>query len=228
MARVEMFEFGVEQEQMMQVLMRHCQTMKRQETRLRLATAVLLATFMATLLWLHFHQQTTKGAFSGAHSEALKPEGPPIRHSLYLEAGKQFGACSEELPIKWNIINDGNDSPNFKLENQTVLHVFTKGLYLINLRISYRVVYNQCKPHSDPEFLTLEVSVSQKHSNYEKEREVISGKESMLCRDYWLQSITLNRVIMLEADTSLWVKLNKKSCKFLNWVKNSHLEVTYL
>lgn len=143
-------------------------------------------------------------------------------------ARNQFGACSEEQPIKWNIINDGNDSQNFKLENQTVLHVFTKGLYLINLMISYRVPYNQCKPHSDPEFLTLEVSVSQKHSNYEKEREVISGKETMLCRDYWLQSITLNRVIMLEADTSLRVKLNKKSCKFVNWVRNSHLEVTYL
>lgn len=55
-----MSEFGVEQEQMMQVLMRHCQTMKRQETRLRLATAALLATFLATLLWLQFQQQTTK------------------------------------------------------------------------------------------------------------------------------------------------------------------------
>lgn len=60
MARVEMSEFGVEQEQMMQVLIRHCQTMKRQETRLRLATAALLATFLATLLWLQFQQQTTK------------------------------------------------------------------------------------------------------------------------------------------------------------------------
>lgn len=55
-----MFELGEEQGQMMQVLMRHCQTMKRQETRLRLATAVLLATFLATLLWLQFNQQTTK------------------------------------------------------------------------------------------------------------------------------------------------------------------------
>ncbi|XDV20757.1 hypothetical protein PO909_026019 [Leuciscus waleckii] len=228
MARVEMFELGEEQGQMMQVLMRHCQTMKRQETRLRLATAVLLATFLATLLWLQFNQQTTKGAFSGAHSEALKTEGPPVRHSVHLETGKQFGACSEEQPIKWKIINDGNDYQNFKLENQTVLHVFTKGLYLINLRISYRVPYNQCRPHSDSEFLPLEVRVSQKHSNYEKEREVISGMESMLCKDYWLQSITLNRVIMLEADTSLRVKLNKKSCKFVNWSRNSHLEVTYL
>ncbi|CAM4542172.1 unnamed protein product [Leuciscus chuanchicus] len=158
MARVEMFELGEEQGQMMQVLMRHCQTMKRQETRLRLATAVLLATFLATLLWLQFNQQTTKGAFSGAHSEALKTEGPPVRHSVHLETGKQFGGCSEEQPIKWNIINDGNDYQNFKLENQTVLHVFTKGLYLINLRISYRVPYNQCRPHSDSEFLPLEVT----------------------------------------------------------------------
>ncbi|KAK7164602.1 hypothetical protein R3I94_003095 [Phoxinus phoxinus] len=223
-----MFESGLEQGQMMPVLMRHCETMKRQETRLRLATAVLLATFLATLLWLQFHQQTTKGAFSGAHSEAenfLKTEEPPIRHTVHLEPVNQSDACSEEQPINWNIIDDGNDSQNFKLENQTVLHVFTKGLYLINLRISYRVYNNQCESHSDPEVLTLEVNVSQKHRNYDREREVISGKESMLCRDYWLQSITLNRVIMLEADTSLRVKLNKKSCKF---VRNRHLEVTYL
>lgn len=123
-------------------------------------------------------------------------------------------------------MDDGIDSQNFKLENQTILHVFTKGLYLINLRISYRVVYNQCDPNS--ELLTLEVNVSQKHSNYEIEREVISGKESMFCRNFWLQSITLNRVIMLESETTLRVKINKKSCKFVNWVRNSHLDVTYL
>lgn len=54
MAQTEMLEFGVEQGQMLQVFMRHCQTMKRQETRLRLATAVLLATFFATLVWLQY------------------------------------------------------------------------------------------------------------------------------------------------------------------------------
>lgn len=59
MAQAEMFEFGVEQGQMLQVLLRHCQTMKRQETRLRLATAMLLAMFVATLVWLQFHQQNT-------------------------------------------------------------------------------------------------------------------------------------------------------------------------
>lgn len=59
MAQAETFEFGVEQGQMLQVLMRHCQTTKRQETRLRVATALLLATFFATLVWLQFHQQNT-------------------------------------------------------------------------------------------------------------------------------------------------------------------------
>ncbi|KAK9975015.1 hypothetical protein ABG768_023079 [Culter alburnus] len=228
MARVEMSEFGVEQEQMMQVLIRHCQTMKRQETRLRLATAALLATFLATLLWLQFQQQTTKDAFSGAHSKALNTEGPPVRHTVHLEglisAGNQFVDCSEEQPIKWDIMNDDNDAQNFKLENQTVLHVFTKGLYLINLRIYYRVAYNQCDPNS--ELLTLKVNVSQKHSDYEKEREVISAQESMICRNYWLQSITLNRVIMLQSETSLRVTINKKSCKFVSRARNSHLAVT--
>lgn len=123
-------------------------------------------------------------------------------------------------------MDDDNDSQNFKLENETVLHVFTKGLYLINLRISYRVAHNQCDP--DSELLTLEVTVSQENSNYEEEREVISGKESMFCRNYWLQSINLNRVIMLESETSLRVKINKKSCKFVSWVRNSHLDVTHL
>lgn len=60
MAQAETVEFGVEQGQMLQVLMRHCQTMKRQETRLRAATAVMLATFFATLVWLQYpHQNTT-------------------------------------------------------------------------------------------------------------------------------------------------------------------------
>ncbi|ROI27795.1 hypothetical protein DPX16_23117 [Anabarilius grahami] len=227
MARVEMSEFGVEQEQMMQVLIRHCQTMKRQETRLRLATAALLATFLATLLWLQFQQlycfKTTKDSFSGAHSEVLNTEGL-MRHILHLEgltsARNQFGDCSEEQPIKWDIMNDDNDSQNFKLENQTVLHFFTKGLYLINLRFSYRIVYNQCDPS---ELLTLEVNVTEKHSNYKKERVVISGTESMICRNYSLQSITLNQVILLESETSLRVKINKDSCKF---VSKGNLDVT--
>lgn len=59
MAQAETVEFGVEQGQMLQVLMRHCQTMKRQETRLRLATALLVATIFATLVWIQFHQQNT-------------------------------------------------------------------------------------------------------------------------------------------------------------------------
>ncbi|KAF4113272.1 uncharacterized protein LOC131540880 [Onychostoma macrolepis] len=225
MAQAETFEFGVEQGQMLQVLMRHCQTTKRQETRLRVATALLLATFFATLVWLQFHQQNTTEAFPGAHQEALKTTESPIRHSVHLEPLRQMHACSEQQPIEWLDVDGGYDSQNFKLENQTVLHISTEGLYLINLRISYRTAYGHCDPGTD---LILVVSVTQEHRNYEREREVINAEESMICRDYWFQSITMNRVIRLEAGTSLRVRINQNSCKFVNWVKNSHLDVTYV
>ncbi|XP_016310445.1 uncharacterized protein LOC107664402 [Sinocyclocheilus anshuiensis] len=225
MAQTEMLEFGVEQGQMLQVLMQHCHSMKRQETRLRVATAVLLATFFATLVWLQFHHQNTTEAFSVAHQEASNTEESPLGHSVHLEPARQIDACSEQQCIEWVDVDDGYDSQNFKLENQTVLHIFTKGLYLINLRMSYRIAYGQCKPSTD--HLTLVVIVTQHHSNYGREREIISAKESMICRDYWLQSITLNRAIMLEAGTSLRVRINQESCKFVNWVKNSHLDVSF-
>ncbi|XP_052448781.1 uncharacterized protein LOC128007603 [Carassius gibelio] len=226
MAQTEMLEFGVEQGQMLQVFMRHCQTMKRQETRLRLATAVLLATFFATLVWLQYPRHNNTEAFSTAHQKDLKTEESPLAHSVHLEPVRHTDACSEQHPIEWVDVSDGYDSQNFKLENQTVLHISTKGLYLINLRISYRIAHGQCKPST--EHLSLVVNVTQQHRNYEIERAIISAKESMICRDYWLQSITLNRAIMLEAGTSLRVRINKESCKFVSWVKNSHLDVSSL
>ncbi|KAI2664670.1 WD repeat-containing protein 41 [Labeo rohita] len=226
MAQAEMFEFGVEQGQMLQVLLRHCQTMKRQETRLRLATAMLLAMFVATLVWLQFHQQNTTEAFSGAHPGALTTDESTIGHTVNLEPFGQIDACSEQQPIKWFNKNHGSDSQHFKLENQTVLYIVTKGLYLINLRISYRIAHGQCEAITD--HLTLVVNVTQQHRNYKGEREIISAKESMICTEYWLQSITLNKAIMLEAGTSLRVRINQKSCKFVNWFSNSHLDVTSL
>ncbi len=138
---------------------------------------------------------------------------------------RQMHVCSEQQPIEWLDVDDGFDSQNIMLENQTVLHISTEGLYLINLRISYRTSYGHCKPGTD---LTLMVNVTQQHRNYEREREIISAKESVICRDYWFQSITMNRAIRLEAGTSLRVRINQDSCKFVNWVKNSHLDVTYV
>lgn len=150
-----------------------------------------------------------------------------MTYSLSLKiAVRQIDACSEQQPIEWMNVDDGYDSQNFKLENQTVLHIFTKGLYLINLRISYRTAHGQCEPST--EHFTLVVIVTQQHRNYEREIEIIRAIESMTCRDYWLQSITLNRAIMLEAGTSLRVRINQESCKFVSWVKNSHLDVSPL
>ncbi|XP_026067224.1 uncharacterized protein LOC113049258 [Carassius auratus] len=225
MAQAETLELGVEQGQMLLILTRHCQTMKRQETRLRLATALLLATFCATLVWIQFHQQNTTEAFSDAHQEDLTTTDSPTGHSVHLEPLRQMHACSEQQPIEWLEVDDGYDSQNFKLENHSVLHISTERLYLINLRISYRVAHGQCEPGTE---LTLVVNVTQQHRNYEKEREIISAKESMVCRDYWFQSITMNRAIRLEAGTNLRVRINQKSCMFFSWVKNSHLDVTYV
>ncbi|KAK2912048.1 hypothetical protein Q8A67_004181 [Cirrhinus molitorella] len=141
MAQAEVFEIGVEQGQMLQVLMRHCQTMRRQETRLRLATAGLLATFFATLVWLQFHQQNTTEAFAGAQQGAVTTEKSPLGQTVHLETLSPTDACLEQQPIKWRRVDYGYNSPDFSLEDQTVLYVVSKGLYLINLRISYRIVY---------------------------------------------------------------------------------------
>lgn len=140
-------------------------------------------------------------------------------------ASRQINACSEPQSIEWEAVDDGYESQNFELKNQTVLHISTEGLYLINLRISYRTAYGLCEPGKD---FVLVVRVTQYHRNYESEREIISAEESMICRDYWFQSITMNRAIRLEADTSLRVKINQKSCTFVSWTKNSHLDVTYV
>ncbi|XP_043095834.1 uncharacterized protein LOC122345606 [Puntigrus tetrazona] len=223
MAQAEAFEFGVEQGQMLQVLMRHCQTMKRQETRLRVATALLLATLLATFVWIQ--QLNTKEAFSGARPEALKTTDSPRSHSVHLEPLRQMDPCSEQQPIEWLEVSDGYNSENFKLENRTVLHVSSKGLYIINLRISYRTAYNLCEPDT---VSTLVVNVTQHHRNYPRERELVSATETMICRDCLSQSITVNRAVGLEAGTILRVRINQNSCKFVNWVKNSHLDVTFL
>lgn len=57
MTQMEMLDFAMEQGHMVQALLEHFNNMKRQEIRLRFASALLLTTFLATLLWMQFHQQ---------------------------------------------------------------------------------------------------------------------------------------------------------------------------
>lgn len=59
MTQKETLDFAMEQGHMVQVLLEHCHNMKRQETRLRLATAFLIAAFLAALVWIQFHHQKT-------------------------------------------------------------------------------------------------------------------------------------------------------------------------
>ncbi|XP_051966554.1 uncharacterized protein LOC127632102 [Xyrauchen texanus] len=228
MAQGETFELAMEQGHMLQVLMRHCQNMKRQETRFRLATAFLFAAFLATLVWLQCHQQTTMPLDALSSPETLNTEeGSSKGHSVHLELFRsQNGYFLKEQLIQWIMINNGLDSANFKLINDSHLNVFRKGLYLISIRISYRILDEQCQPNDDP--IILKVQVTQQHSNYLEERAVITGLETMPCLTYWVHSISLNRVIMLEADTTLRVTINPKSGRFVQWTKNSHFEVTYL
>lgn len=118
----------------------------------------------------------------------------------------------------------GLDHQRFNLTDSSVLHVFTKGFYVINLRISYRVARHKCQRTHKP---ILEVKVTQQHSNYKEERDVITAVESMPCILYWQQSVTLSRGVMLEDDTDLRVKINSDTCEYVNWYVNSDLEVTY-
>lgn len=229
MTQKEIFDFAMEQGHMVQVVLEHCHNMKRQETRLRLASALLLAAFLATLVWIQFHQQKTD-AFSGARVEALTTdEESPRRFSSYFKTDPNKNACPQEQSteqlIHWRQMSDGLDYQHFNLTDTSVLHVLTKGLYLINLRISYRIVRDICQHNDKPK---LEVKVTQQHNNYMMERDVITAVESMQCILYWRQSVTLNRVIMLEDDTALRVKINSKTCKYVDWHLNSHLDITYL
>ncbi|XP_003198686.2 uncharacterized protein [Danio rerio] len=225
MAQMEMVEFGVEQGQMLQVLMRHCQTMKRQETRLRLATALLLTAFLATSLWLQFHSNTSTDSFAGAHTEALKAKKTHKRQSVHLEPKSK--SSPEKQLLEWYWRNESPYLDNFNLKNATELHISKKGLYLINLKMSYRIAYGQCQDNTD-KIMTLEVNVTQEHSNYEGERVILKGSESMLCSEYWLQSMTLSRPIMLEDNSSLRVRIKKDNFKFVSWSETTYLDVTYL
>ncbi|KAI7813371.1 uncharacterized protein LOC130570040 [Triplophysa rosa] len=228
MTRQETLDFAMEQGLMVQALLEHCHNTKRQETRLRLATAFLIAAFLATLVWVQFHQLKTD-AFSGARVEALTTdEGSHRRCSAYLKTDPNKNACSQqqtkEQLIHWSQMSYGLDHQRFNLTDSSVLHVFTKGFYLINLRISYRIARHTCQHTHRP---ILEVKVTQQHSNYKEERDVITAVESMPCILYWQQSVTLNRVVMLEDDTDLRVKINSNTCKYVNWYANGDLEVTY-
>ncbi|XP_055055460.2 uncharacterized protein [Misgurnus anguillicaudatus] len=231
MTQRESLEFAMEQETMVQVLMVHCQAMKRQETRLRLATALMLVTFLATLVWIQFHQQTTHPV-SGASLKALRTdEASSRRLSVYFRPAESMtNDCLQhqtETLVQWVRLSEGLDHQHINLTNNSVLKVLTEGLYMINLRISYRVLHNQCKSSDKPE-AKLFVNITQQHSNYDAEILVRSAAESMPCKQYWMQSVALNKVIKLEANTDLRVKINSESCKFVNWSKNTHLDVTLL
>lgn len=147
--------------------------------------------------------------------------------SLYT-ADSTKNACPQQKSadqlIQWSQTSNGLDR-RFNLTDSSVLHVFTKGLYLINLRISYHIARHKCH---NVDRLILEVKVTQQHSNYKNEREVITTVESMPCFRYWQQSVTLSRVVMLEDDTDLRVKINSDTCEYVNWHINSNLGVTYL
>ncbi|KAK1787901.1 hypothetical protein P4O66_016380 [Electrophorus voltai] len=211
-------EMAKEQGEMLLLLMQHCREMKRQESRSRWATGVVLLTFLAALIWLGFSIHASKDAHIqeqvadiGVQPLASRQPGASVHLQI---SGRQHGAIlvkqNDSYIIQWK---PDSSNKNYLTDNNTSLIIPQNSQYFVNLRVYYRIPDGHCKRK---QLLLLSISIMLYHSNYPQWRNVIESKETMHCENNWYQSVDLHRVVDLEAKTEIKVKTDSENYNLIS------------
>ncbi|KAL7838197.1 hypothetical protein AOLI_G00266010 [Acnodon oligacanthus] len=234
----------VERAEMLRLMMQHCREMKRHETCSRFATGFLLLTLFATFLFVQVVQvsgQSSKDAPSEqpvTNTAGLVQAQSSVRHRVHSVHLLSYPPDPiTEMKNDTHVIRWREPSKLRMIDDNTGLVIPRNGWYLVNLRISYRVLERPCpckhflgegdEGKEDP-LCFLSIAVQQKHSEYPGWRDVVEAKETMFCTPGSHQSINLSRVVNLKNSTVLIVTIASDNRDLISRETHNYFEITRL
>ncbi|XP_028830233.1 uncharacterized protein LOC114786855 [Denticeps clupeoides] len=200
-------------EEALVVITRHCRDMKRQETRLRLATAFLLLSSVTVLLVLHAPSRdraTDQTATVGRLASPVLQGKRPGVHLMPLAQHR-----NNTKPIQWEPrFNNG-----FSLTaNNTLLTVPLDGLYYVYFGISYRIPGNYCEQKGVDRIQDLHTQVFKFTASYPKDIVIIKSIDSMTCTILAQRFVYAGQLIQLLKNDKLKMIIHTPH-EVVNWFK---------
>ncbi|XP_074546938.1 uncharacterized protein LOC141805673 [Halichoeres trimaculatus] len=169
------------------ILLQHCQDMKRQETRLRLVSLLLLLSCVALFVFSQFQrtsgasgqtdQQTSAATPSRAYSQqdrecpAADPPTDTQNLRIYLTSNYKPNRIP---PLTWNVLFDENS--NYNTNTQAIV-IPKDGTYLFYLRLTFRCLGQETG------FGLLNVLLTKWNPAHPREEDLARALDSVQCRN---------------------------------------------
>ncbi|KAL2100096.1 hypothetical protein ACEWY4_004490 [Coilia grayii] len=197
-------------EEMVITLLRHCQSMKRQETHLRLATGFVVLMGFVVIFFLHYQK----------HSSATSEPKAKLLMEPLAQAQRNPKTTFHLTPAMKNALQDTNlmrwqDKSN---SNISSIRIQTSGFYYMYLAMAYRIPDNFCKSKGSSggstEFLVAEVLLSR--PGYREDQPVVMSKETLNCSYPNYRTVYMGHLIQLRESDELKVVV-KTNPNLIDW-----------
>ncbi|XP_062410642.1 uncharacterized protein LOC134101090 [Sardina pilchardus] len=193
------------QEEMVITLLKHYQSMKRRETRIRLATGFMILLGFAAVFFFHYqtHSASDEAGIAAQHepsAQAQRHARRKHRPSFYLTPA--MNQTQNMRPMLWLNRNT--------LQTVQSIHIPMDGLYFVFLQMAYRIPEKFCGEEMANKEITLVSRVILTSKVYPKPRTVVSSKDSIFCRPTYpnFRSVYTGRSIMLMDNDTLEVTVH--------------------
>ncbi|KAG5272077.1 hypothetical protein AALO_G00161400 [Alosa alosa] len=199
------------QEEMVITLLRHYQTMRRQETRLRLATGFMILMGLAAVFFFHYQKRNS------ASEAGIAAQNEP-------SAQAQHDARQKKKP-SFYLTPDKNQTKNMKpmqwlnhTTTQAVQSIWipTNGIYFVFLQMSHRIPDTDFCAKMAKKGTYLTASVVRTREAYPEPDTLFISKDSIPCTYPNFRSVYAGHLINLMANDKLEVMVDTSS-ELIDW-----------
>ncbi|XP_035524531.1 tumor necrosis factor ligand superfamily member 15 [Morone saxatilis] len=202
------------------ILIKHCQDMKQQETRLRLITLILLLTCMALLIYttssgLRQHEESgSRGQGSAveqrapySRQETLFPEDKQTRLRIHLRPPSPTNKTkmSDGQYFEWDV-----DFGKYYNEKTRAIVIPASGIYFVYVRITL-----SCHGEETQNLQLFSLRLRCWNERYTKQRQLTDAKDDVECTQDRSKSVFVGQLFDLnEGDhLSVWIEKGYKLIK---------------
>ncbi|XP_029499884.1 tumor necrosis factor ligand superfamily member 15 [Oncorhynchus nerka] len=207
------------QQESVVLLLKHCQEMKRQESRLRLVTLVLVLGCAAVLVFMQRVNRDCNEKDSFKHAEysrqqAIDRQGQNLKPNAHLTTSSRCNSVPEDY-IQWEHKKTGLvHMQNFTYdEKKYALVVPQGGQYFVYVGVNFRMPHKD-KVSGEIHFLSLKVL---KFSNrYPDNCSIMEVKDSIPDNRRGARTVYTGQVVALEEGDLLRVSINEDNYELID------------
>ncbi|XP_041667298.1 uncharacterized protein LOC121525382 [Cheilinus undulatus] len=197
------------QDESVLILLRHCRDMKRQETRLRLVTLLLLLGCAALFFFILLRENSgSSGRGSIDEPRRAKQEATSPQAGVQTNPDRlRIDLTSQNVPnetcplfLKWEpLFGDRHYS-----EEKRAIRIPVNGFYFFYLKVFFC-----CKLSKTKEYDTLSVKLLKWNPQHEKSKPLTSEMESAPCKDDVFRVLTVGQLFYLNQEDHVRVEVQE-------------------